>query len=134
MDKSHFKGRGMETNHCDLQRLQCAGRAIRQAFLILTCLCAEAPGSMAQENPQSIMMHHVKALAAIDEYVRTTRGWPKNSYSIEFQRRDGDILDFWVIHSDDKVENPIAVGGGGKSFAVDLYSSSLRIIRELHFQ
>jgi len=69
--------------------------------------------------------------STIDEYVRQEYAWAKDAYRIEFQRRDGDVLVFWVIHSDD--EKLVAYRTGGKSIEV-VESSEPRVTKKFHFQ
>lgn len=71
------------------------------------------------------------ARKAVDDYVQEKHRWPRSSYRIELKRRDGDILDFWIVHKDDEKS---IVPGGGKSISVDLDLKSLRILREFKFQ
>ena len=78
--------------------------------------------------------HDAKAVQVVEDYVGETRKWPKDSYRVELKRRDGDVLDVSVLYKDDDARKGIYVGGGGKSFAVDVDAKSLRVIRELGFQ
>ena len=71
------------------------------------------------------------AVAAIDNYVKRTRQWPKDSYRIEFKRREKNVLVYWVIHTDDEKS---IVPGGGKSFEIHIDSADQHVIAEYHFQ
>jgi hypothetical protein len=77
-----------------------------------------------------------KAVQMVEGYVDETHKWPKDNYRVELNRRDGDMLTFWVIHKDDATarKGSNVAGGGGESFAVDVDAKSLRVVRELRFQ
>jgi hypothetical protein len=91
---------------------------------------------MQGQSTATMTADDAKAVQVVEGYVGETRNWPKDSYHVELNRTDGDMLSFWVIHKDDETARKGAnvLGGGGKSFAVDVDAKSLRVIRELAFQ
>jgi hypothetical protein len=72
----------------------------------------------------------------VERYVRETRSWPKDSYFIELNRREGDTLIFWVIHREAAAAaiRSNVVGSDGKSFALYIDARALQVLRELGFQ
>jgi gamma-glutamyl-gamma-aminobutyrate hydrolase PuuD len=67
----------------------------------------------------------------VHDYVESMKGWEKGSYSIQLNRKEGDVTVFWVLHEKD---NDIAVAGGGKSFEVHVNVDERKVVRELGFQ
>ena len=111
---------------------------MRDAFKLAACaffLAIEACSPAPQEpvtytNPNAD--EFVEFHPIIDDYVRLKYAWAQNVYHIEFQRRDGGVLVFWVIHSDDvEITDQL---GGGKSIEVWLDVTDRRVTKELGFQ
>ena len=76
-----------------------------------------------------------RAFAAVRAYVDKSRGWASSEYSVELNSSKGRVLVFWIVHKEDNQgDNRLIIGGGGKSFAVDLDETTHRVIRERHFQ
>ena len=74
---------------------------------------------------------HDQAFQSVATYVRSEKGWPEDSYRIEFKSQTIDILVFWIIHHDDE---SVATTGGGKSFELQLDARNYELLRVLHFQ
>ncbi len=107
--------------------------AVALSLVLFAC----SPGLPTQgQSPVTMTADDAKAVQVVEGYVGETHKWPRDSYRVELNRRDGDMLTFWVIHKDDEAARKGAnvAGGGGKSFAVDVDAKSLRVIRELGFQ
>jgi hypothetical protein len=88
-------------------------------------------------EPSLIMTaDEAKAAQVVEGYAAQTHKWPRNSYRVELDRRDGDLLTFMVIPEEYESAWDVATRGmgGDKSFSVDVDANSLRVIRELHFQ
>ena len=60
----------------------------------------------------------------VADYVRHTKGWANDTYTVQFNRRDGKMLVFWVLYKSDNFRTP--GGGGGKSFAAILNPDTKR--------
>ena len=69
-------------------------------------------------------------MTIVADYVQRTKGWADDSYTVQFNRRDGKMFVFWVVHKSDDLNVP----GGGKSFAAILDLDTKRVEKELHFQ
>ena len=107
------------------------------AFALSLGLFACSPGSPTQgESSMAMTADEAKAVQVVEGYVSETHKWPRDSYRVELNRRDGETLIFWVVHKDDETarRGSNVVGGGGRSFAVDDDGKSLRVVRELGFQ
>src|SRR5262249_40606376 len=107
-------------------------------FAVLLCVSACLISSPTQgDSSVTLAPADSRAVQAVHAYVSETRKWPKDGYRLELDRRDGNILTFWVIHRD--FDEAIGkrwrmAGGGGKSFAVEIDEKTLRVIREPAFQ
>jgi hypothetical protein len=71
------------------------------------------------------------AVAAVEEYVVKSKRWEKGSYEVEFNRKEGTTLVFWVIHSEDKTGSTL---GKGKSIEVHVDPISNTVVKEFAFQ
>ena len=101
--------------------------AVTVAFALLN------PTSLMQINTSLAQGTQVgRATEVVKCYVGETRRWPEGDYRIEFKGRKDSNLVFWVIHKDDHSTGK--VGGGGKSFAIELSDEDESIKGELYFQ
>jgi hypothetical protein len=74
--------------------------------------------------------HETRATKAVADYVRKTRGWPDDTYTLQYKGRERTALIFWVLYKTDKA----IPGGGGNSFEVLLNPETDEVERELRFQ
>ena len=112
-----------------------------QVVAVTICLAVYPTSLHAQENPlMAVEQSDARAFEVINNYVSEKYPWSKEDYLIQFKRREGSTVVFWIIHKDDSGPRPEpgfvggVVGGGGKSFAIELDEVNIRIIRELRFQ
>jgi hypothetical protein len=112
----------------------------RMAIFALACtfsslgLFACSPSSPEQKSSPPIstaMYSEFRPLVA--DYVRQKYGWSNDIYRIEFNRWEGTVLAFWVIHRDDE-KSPQVFTGGGKSIEVWVDPAKREVSAEYHFQ
>lgn len=104
--------------------------------IVLSVSCISC-GSVEQREKAfagTIEQRDAPAFKAVETYVRQTRDWPRDDYRIEIRERDAVVLTVWVVHEDDRKKPGLWMGGGGKSFELQLDPESLRVKRELAFQ
>ena len=114
----------------DVSFARATGFAIVAAVIGLVGCSPES----SDAQPSAAKMHvqnEADLTRIIVDYVRHTRGWPDNSFTVQLNSRDGKLLVFWVLHKGDNLHTP---GGGGKSFEALLNPDTKRVERELRFQ
>ena len=102
-------------------------------LLFISALLAAAPGvALAQASGPPHIAHEADYVQSIVKYVRNSRGWPDNSYTVEFYGKDGDSLIFSVEYQrGDNSTN--FVGNEGDSFKVLFNPKTSKVERELYF-
>jgi hypothetical protein len=73
----------------------------------------------------------VRAAAAVDDYIVKSKHWERGSYQVTFNRKEGTMLVFWVLHSEDRATK---VPGTGMSVEVYVDPASNSVLKELAFQ
>src|SRR5262249_9138593 len=107
-----------------------------KAIMLATAACslgALGGKSSAQESQSA---NELRYLNVVITYIQRTRGWPDGTYTVEFKRRDGNTLIFWVLYKDDFTQRSdgLRILGGGKSFEADVNIDTGSVEREFHFQ
>jgi hypothetical protein len=99
---------------------------------IIAGLVGCSPGASDAEPavPQLHLQNEAEFVTIVADYVRHTRGWADDGYTVRFNRRDSKMLVFWVLYNG----NPPRQAGGGESFEAHLNPDTKRIEKELHFQ
>jgi outer membrane biogenesis lipoprotein LolB len=98
--------------------------------LVLLCACGSELQSQEPTVTKSDQLIQ-QAKTVVDSYVRNSKQWQRNDFQIEFNRKEGAALVFWVLHSDDKTaKSP----GGGKSIEVYVDPVKREVFKELAFQ
>lgn len=99
--------------------------------LVMVCAGMIACTRSHEERSEMRTQSDEQVIATAVRYVEKTKGWSKNDYRIEINRRERDLIVVWVIHTKDEL-TPIP--GGGLSFEVHVDSNQMQVVRELGFQ
>lgn len=99
--------------------------------LVILSLCAFAACDDEQEGKPMNSDLSGETLATILSYVEENKGWTESVYGITFNRREGDLHAYWVVHKDDLKSITL---GCGKSMELLFDPNTGKIIEERGFQ
>ena len=101
-------------------------------WLVALALAAAPAPALAQASGPPHIAHEADYIQAIVKYIRNSRGWPDNSYTVEFYGKDGDNLIFSIGY--DRGDNATNfVGNEGDSFKVLFNPKTSKVEREMYF-
>ncbi|HEY5048857.1 MAG TPA: hypothetical protein VII49_12650 [Rhizomicrobium sp.] len=103
----------------------------RSAIMLGLIGCSPNSSSAQSSATQMYAQNEAELGKIVVEYVQKTRGWSNDSYSVQLNGRDGEMLVFWVIFKGDDIRIP---GGGGKSFEALVDPKTRHVEKELRFQ
>jgi len=103
---------------------------ISLVVLISMGMALNACGELADRNVK-MEQENVELIELVEAYVSKTKGWPRDDYHIQFDRNEGEVIVFLVVHAEDESS---MIPGGGKSVEVYVNSDKLEVIKELGFQ
>ena len=72
-----------------------------------------------------------ETLSTIHIYVKENKGWTESVYEITFNRKEGDLDVYWVVHEADQKGITL---GGGKSLELLHDPNANKIVEERGFQ
>jgi hypothetical protein len=114
----------------------CIGSSVfgTSGLTLAVWLAASSPSFSAQVecNPAASGID-ASVVQLVDDYVRKTRNWPNESFCIELRLQRWGTLYFAVIHKEalSALVNAATLGSDGKSFAVLVNPTELRVTQEL---
>ncbi len=105
---------------------------MKHLCLVLAFLMAAPAVAQAQASGPPHIDHEADYVQMVVKYVRSSRGWPDGSYTVDFYAKDGDNLIFSVAYGrGDSSTN--FVGNEGDSFKVLLDPKRKKVEREMYF-
>ncbi len=105
---------------------------MKYLLCVLAFLTATPTVALAQASGPPHVEHEADYIQMVVKYVRSSRGWPDGSYTIDFYSKDGDNLIFAVAYGrGDSATN--FVGNEGDSFKVLLNPKTRKVEREMYF-
>ncbi len=106
---------------------------MKHLLLVLAILGAVPSVALAQASGPPHVEHEADYAAMVVKYVRSSRGWPDNAYTVEFYGKDGDNLIFSVEYNRGTNADNIVGSEGVDSFKVLLNPKTGKVERELYF-
>lgn len=101
-------------------------RLVILVVVVVVCgACSGAVGGQVRAEGEPI----ANRIAA--DYVSRTRRWAPQTYEIQFRRRQGDIVELWIVHEGDA---DVIIPGEDRSFVVYVDIGKQEVIEELAFQ